>query len=311
MAAIRYLVPYQVDLFHTEDETEQRIMNTFYLKSDVQTTTPPAYGLPILGSGSTATMLSNVNSLWAAGPLTELSAHAEFLGSRCRAMLGYAYPTALRAISSASIVGSIVMLTTSTPHGFSTGNIVLIANATGTMPLNGSWMATVIDNLTFSITGPTPGTYLGGGTVQSATGQVSFVYGDNDELVDSANGGVVGQMLPAYVSVDVRRINSGVGRSYRSRIGFGPIGEASQSGGKLEPGSQASIDAAFATFINIGNGGTDATSNKMNHYALSKQRAFIAANPFIQSAGFTAPVQSFSARLNLGSQNSRKARSGA
>lgn len=310
MAAIRYLQPYQVDLFHTEDVTNQRIMNTFWMKTGVQAVSPPAFGAPIPGPSSTTSFATNINTAWIAGPLTALSVNAEYLGCRVRAIMGYAYTTPLRGIQSATIVGSNVILTTSSPHGFSGGEIVLIAGSTGTMGLNGSWNVTVVDAVTFTVTGPTPGTYLGGATAQRISGDMQFTYLDNEEVPDSSPGIITGDMLPAYCSADVRRINGGTGRAFRSRIGFGPLGELQQAGGVLTTGAQTVINNAFNTgFNSIVNDGSDGSSGLMFHYALSKYWAVLTATPFTQSFSFMAPVSSFACRLNLGSQVSRKARS--
>jgi hypothetical protein len=60
-----------------------------------------------------------------------------------------------------------IVITTATPHGYSTGDVVTIADVTGNTPANGTWTITVTGPTTFKLngtagTGTTP--YAGGGS---------------------------------------------------------------------------------------------------------------------------------------------------
>jgi hypothetical protein len=307
MPAIKNLLPYQLDMFGTEDETNQIVMSTFYIKNNLPTATL-TYGQVLPGSATSATLLSAVNLSWALNVCTVLSAHYTFTGSRLRAIVGYSYSTPLIGITAASISGSVAFVTTSRPHGFTSGQSVLIAGVTGFTGLSGSFVATVVDAITFSVPGVFGGTYTGNGYVQLIQGSVSLTYADKDELPDTVIGSVTGDMLPAYVSADVRRINSGIGRGFRSRVGLGTLGESQQAGGRLSGSAITDIDAGMNAFTVFDNGSSDASAKYMNHFALSRYWAVLTATPFTQSFSYMAPVSLFSVRELTGSQNSRKGR---
>lgn len=77
--------------------------------------------------------------------------------------------TATASINDATNASPIV-ITTSTAHGRSTGNIVTISSVGGNTAANGTWAITVLTATTFSLTGSTGnGAYTSGGTMSVAT----------------------------------------------------------------------------------------------------------------------------------------------
>ncbi len=76
---------------------------------------------------------------------------------------------------------SPIAITTSTAHGYSTNDSVLIQNVLGTDASNGVWQITVIDSTHFSLVNSNGnGDYLGGGTVVKPTASPIVVTGCSD-----------------------------------------------------------------------------------------------------------------------------------
>ena len=72
MAALLYLVPYEVQITAHDVETLRPCGNKHYLKTALATV-PPAYGTAIPGSGSTATLLANFWTNYQAFMATSMS----------------------------------------------------------------------------------------------------------------------------------------------------------------------------------------------------------------------------------------------
>jgi hypothetical protein len=86
------------------------------------------------------------------------------------------------AINYLSIVGGAlnqapIVINTTQPHGFSTGDTVTIANVLGNTAANGTWTITLVDQANFSLNGSTGnGTYTGGGTATKVSSGVGQTY---------------------------------------------------------------------------------------------------------------------------------------
>jgi phage-related protein len=79
-------------------------------------------------------------------------------------------------VSNATFASPIVV-TTSTPHGLTSGNIVTLNGVIGNLNANGTWVITVINTTSFSLGSTGNGAYVAGGAVLSPDSQF---YTDSD-----------------------------------------------------------------------------------------------------------------------------------
>lgn len=312
MAVIRYLVPYQLDVIARDLTSNKPIQNTFYLKTGIQSVSPPSYGAPIAGGGNQNTLLASFVANWEANIMPLLSVKYVTPTYRIRAILGKQYASPVLPIAGL-VPGNPVSVSTSGPHNLSTGNTVFLAGVGTPGTVNGNWVITVLSPTTFTLDGSNiAGSWSNNGIVQMVTGRLQFLYDDLAETNTGAVGGIAGDALPSFCSVDVRRINSYTGRHFRSRWGMGIIGEADQLNGTLTGAAITALVAALGpTTFNAGypNGGTDSGgSGDSRHYVVSRAVALSQASPFTVSNTFSAPVDQFIFRARLGSQVSRKGR---
>jgi len=310
MADVRYLVPYQVDVIAKDATTSKPIQNTFYFKTGLASSSPPIYGAPVAGSSSQVTLLTSFITNWEANIVPLLSDRWELPTYRIRAILGKQYASPTLAISAVSL-GTPVTISTSGPHGYASGEQVSVQGVTTPAAINGNWVITVTSTTSFTLDGSSvAGSWSNNGTVQLVTGRLQFLYADLYETNTAATGGVTGDALPPYVSIDVRRINDYTGRHFRSRFGLGLIGEADQTNGALTNAAVTALSGGLSSFIAAySNGGSDTGfSGDSRHYVLSRAVALSQASPYTSSNGFTAPVTAFLFRTRLGSQVSRKGR---
>jgi len=310
MANVQYRVPYQIAVRAHDLGSGKSIVNLFYARCNVQTGTPPAYGAAIAGGGSTATTLANFVTLFA-GLRALLNENYETIAYVMRPVLGKKYSTVSRGI--AGLTSSLLIrVSTGTPHGLLTGDIVFIYGVTTPAGANGQWVVTVISPTSFDLVGSTPGAvWSGDGYWQLASGINDLLFGDSTEVTSADPGGTSGDALPLIATASVRRINAGVGRHFRSRFSLSPWSESDQVNGRFTTAQLAVIQAALATFAAAAswqNGGTDASSKFMEHIAFSQQIALGLASPFTSADAFTRTVNSMSAQPNLGSLVRRKPR---
>lgn len=118
--------------------------------------------------------VDNKNNLWADGMCYDDG--GEYIND---AVIEFSFgdPLTTKAITNASNTSPIVI--TSTAHGRSTGDIVVVANVKGNEGANGTWVITAIDANTFSLDGSvTSGVYVRGGNWWlGLTGGVSLAAG--------------------------------------------------------------------------------------------------------------------------------------
>jgi len=307
MASIRYLVPYQVDILANDSTTGNRIGNTLYYICNPQTTSPPAYGAAIAGSGSTTTLLTSIDTAWTALVLATLSNTYVGVEMTMQAIIGYGYSTPFLSISALIVGPTLTTIQTSTPHGLSAGDFVSINGVTGTTGVNGTWNVGVLNLFQFTISYNTAGTWTGGGSVQLVQGRQNFLYADKEVKTTTAIGGVSGDALPMFVDVDVRRINPGVGKSFRSRIAMCPVPESQTAFGALDGTAMTTWTTALAAFnVGLDNGGSDTTSKFSYCSVVSRKLASSFPSPFTFSTGWTQYCSLLAQHANLGSQNNRK-----
>jgi len=307
-AAIKYLVPYEVKIFGGDLTTNKRIGNTFYLQSNLQSVGTPAYGAPIAGFGDTDTLLANFKTAWNTVMTACLSEKYTVFEYQLRTMLGRGYQTPSIGIG-ALITGALVTsIQTATPHGLTSGEAVFISGVTTPPEANGFHLVNVITSTLFTIPVTTTGVWSTNGVVQSAVGDIKFIYGDLTILADTAVGGKAGDALPIFSDVSVRRINPGTGKNWRSRVGVAIVSEADNDYGALKTSALATWTTTFNTFATtpILNGGTDATSSQMGPVVVSKALAMTVTNPFISAAGWVQTCTDMVPHQRLGSQIQRK-----
>jgi hypothetical protein len=308
-SSIRYRVPYEIAVKALDASTGKRLINIFYVRSQLQTVAPPAYGFPIAGSGSTLTLVSAFAGTWrvfAAAVLNERYNASEYI---MRAIVGKRFGTPLFPIA-ALVTGTPVTVQTGVSHGFSTGNTVIVAGVTVPGSANATWVITVLNSTTFTLNGSNiAGVWSGDGTVQRVQGQVQLLYADTEIITTSDPGGVLGDALPLFATSSIRRLNSGVGRQFRSRFSLSPMSEADVVNGGFTAAQKAvMVTALNGLNVSYANGGTDATSGNSNQVAFAKSVALTLPSPFGQSDTFTALISSYQQQRNTGSLTRRKPR---
>lgn len=311
MAQIRYRVPYQVDVDAYDLTSSKKIGNTLYLASGVQTAPEPSYNSPIMGGGSTATLLASFKTRWEVLVNGVLSTKYQLRGYTMRAITGYGYNTPQRVINGLVVNATTITIQTSVPHGFTPTSVIRIQGVTIPAAANGTFTPTILNPTQFTIPVTTTGIWSNDGTAQIVFGRMGFLYSDKEELASSATGGVSGDALPIYCDVDVRRLNAGVGKSFRSRFAASPIGEADNDFGKLNSTAIVTWAAALLAFnVGMSNGGTDSGGSEVSYnQAVSRKIASQQPLPFTGAPGiWSFFVSSMVAHVRLGSQNQRKPR---
>jgi hypothetical protein len=308
MAAIRYQVPYQVTVVARDAGSGKSVTNSFYFRCGPQVTSTPAYGGVILGPSSTATFLANFRTAFAA-VLARLNANYRTIEYNTVSLLGKRFSSPLFPIL-AEVNGPPVAISTPFPHGFVTGQSVIVAGVTTPPGVNGNWVITVISPTAFQLIGAiAAGAWSGDGTVQRIAGSVEFLAADKEVLVGVDAGLVAGDALPLFATSSVRRLNAGVGRQFRSRFSLSPMSEADGVDGAFTGTQQALMVTALTNFmVPVANGGSDATSGLMYHSAVSRRAAFALSSPFVESYLWCVTLASMVQQPNQGSLVRRKPR---
>jgi hypothetical protein len=224
---VRNLVPYEV-VFKAEDLASGKpISNTRYVRSD---DSGGPYGADIAGSDIT-TFLTAMLTQWTTGAtsmLDNLSANYSMISITARAIMGHGYPSAELACG-ATLGATTVTFTTASPNLLAPGDIVLVSGFTSPVDLNQSYeVQSIIDAFSFVVNNATVGPVVGTGTVQLARGRHTFRYVDSVEIFDASVGQVAGDALPLFNDYSIRRINTGVGRNWKSRISVAIVAEDDQ-----------------------------------------------------------------------------------
>lgn len=307
-SSIRYLVPYQIDVLGKDLTTNKRIGNTFYVRNQLQSVSPPAYGAPIAGSGDTATLLTQFANAWEVMITAVLSTKFQMVSYTMRAMMGWGYGTPVIGINALITGGLNTVIQTGTPHGLVTGNAARITGVTAPSGANGIWNVSVVSPTQLTIPVATTGAWSNNGSIQSASGRQNWQYADQEVKQSTATGGVTGDALPIFSDVSVRRINSGVGKNFRSRVSMAPVGESMNDFGKLTTAALAIWVAELVTFTTFyDNGGSENPgSGQSYNIAVSKQLASTVGSPFTESMSWGKGVTAMLPRTYLGSMLKRK-----
>lgn len=310
MAEIRYRWVYEVKIKASDQKSGKLISNILYYRNQVDTGF--AYGDPIPGS-SDAVFINSVQANFATGsPLTVDILSENYVTSefQSRGIYGRAYPQPTLAITSLAPGLTSSIITTSVAHGFSVGDNVSIQGVTGPSGVNGSWNVTQVDTPTqFRIGFVFSGSWTGDGAVQLAAGPQEFTYMDNFVEAEAIDGDIAGEAVPLFSDASIRRINTGVGRNWKSRLSMAPIAETSQLNGKFTT-AFATIFGTWSTRMMTAalNAATTNPSNRMMLVAVSKKIAMAQPTPFTTSDKFAQDVTSLVLQPNLGSLVRRKPR---
>lgn len=301
---IRNLVPYHCRINAVDTNSGKKLSNTFYMRNTIPT---GAYGSALTGS-DLATLEDSLFHKWfdTVNPVMNLMPEAYMLTDlTLQAIIGKEYPTPVLAITNMTTTLTETVINTATPHGFSTGNQVIINNVISPADANGSFFVSAVDNpTTFRRLGVISAAWGGFGFVQLIRGNMQWFFADR--LVVAHND--VGQLgieetIPLFSGISMRRLNLGVGRNFKSRISIAPIAEIQNENGRLEPTALTNWTTAGASLNATLSGGGGWT---MEQLAVSKQLSFLLTSPFNESDSWTKPVTAFLPQPNMGSFIKRK-----
>lgn len=298
MAEILRRVPYEVLMLARDAKSGERISNTLYYATAGAGTYAGA-----LGGSNNATILAAIIARWTGSVVPVLSVNYVMVSARMRAIIGWKFPSPQVVVVGVTPGLTFTSIATAGSHGLTTGDAVSIQGTAGVPGLNAYWVGiTVTSPTTFTIPVSLAGALSVFGTVQQVAGEQELTYRDNLEIVDTTVGGIAGEAIPLYCAASVRRLNSGVGRNWRSRISLSPLGESQNENGKFS----AAAFATFETAINaLNNQETDGVAI-MFPSVISRTLAFQEATPFTDELPWQEFVSDHAARQNLGSMVSRK-----
>jgi len=301
---MRRQTPYQVDIKANDLSSGKAITNILYYVND----DTGAHGSTLAGTDE-ATFLGNVQANWETFILPVLSVNYSAPTYRARAITGWRWPSPYVDVIGYSAGLTFFSVTTGSPHGLVDHQSVSITGTAGVTGLNAAWSdITVVSPTSFTVDTPTPppGALTVIGKVQAIAGTREFVYEDNAEIATSAAvGSIAGDAVPLFVAASVRRINPGIGRSWRSHISLGPLGESQVENGRFGNAAFATFETAIDnlnTVLSIGGGFT------IKPAIVSRKVAFTIQTPFPLMDDWVQLVSDFATRKNLGSIVSRKPR---
>lgn len=308
MAAIRYAVPYEINVFAKDNASGRAISNKHYYICGQQLVNPPPFGSAIAGSGSTTTALNNFGILYQASIVLGLNHNYTMISYVMQAILGKRYSSPLFPIQGVA-VGTPTTLTTASPHGLITGQQIVIYGVTSPAVVNAVWVVDVIGPYSFSLRGSSlQGPWSGDGMMQKVQGSWEFLYADKETSIANLQPGlIVGDALPLFCTGSVRRLNAGIGRAFRSRFSLSPMSESDS----IDGGFTSTVLIAWSGRLNnfragFANGGTDSGSGLMVPVALSHKAAFAQPSPFTSNTAFTAAITGYRLQQNTGSLVRRK-----
>jgi len=293
---------YETTIAAADARSGKPIVNILYFLVDDSGTGTGAY---IAGSDAD-TFLTNIKDAWEGNILPVLSVNYVTPSYRNRAIIGWKWPTPFVAVVGATPALTFTSVTTGSAHGLANGDAVSIQNTVGITGLNGVHSPiTVTSATTFTIPIALTGSLSVIGDAQKVAGKQELHYVDNIETTGLGVGGKTGEAIPLFCTASTRRINPGVGRHWKSHIALGPLAESQVKDGKFESTAFTAFQGAllsFMTAIGIGGGGPSA-----NHFVISKALAFTLPSDLLPTVPLWAlQVTAFDARLNMGSQISRK-----
>jgi len=308
MPLVKYRVPYELSVKAADIGSGKTSTNLYYLRTAFATGSF-SYGDGLPGS-DTNTLLTNVAGSYILNIIPFMNANYKMVSFTLRSILGKQYRTPFNNIV-ALIPGAPIEIASMFPHGLTTGDYVYVRGVTSPPGANGVRKVHVINALRFTLDGSNDALgWSNDGEFQSASGAFQFSYGDTTTVLNSTVGGVVGDAMPLFSTASVRRLNAGVGKSFRSRVSLSPLSEADQKDGALVAGTVTAINAGFLAFGSTGftNGATDITAGLSFHVAVSKKIAVTLPLVFPSDQPWTSGGVVFRVQPNMGSMLRRKPR---
>lgn len=307
---VRNQVPYEVRIKGRDLATGKNVGSRHYLKN-AAFTGMPAYGAD-LGNGATTTaLLASFQSNFEATLLPLLSIQAKVDSYEMRSIVGAGFASPQVSITAMGSSLTETFITTATPHGLNNGDSAFVSGIVTPILANGLWVnVTKVSNVEFKASYLfTPAwTYTGPGKVQKVAGSMSWLYGDLETLTSTAIGGISGDSVATFADASIRRLNAGVGRSFRSRFSLAPIGETSVQDGAFTSAAKTAWATALATFAAGINNGGSGPGNSSYPCIASKKISFGTASPFVESASWAPFTTGMTLHTYMGSQTKRKPR---
>lgn len=302
--ALKNLCIYAAKIDAVDLSSGKFLSNTLYYRNRVDTGS--GYGVDIAGTTDTA-LEDAIFHKWydTVNPVMDrLPASYQLRQLTLQRLYGWGYGTPISVIVGAVGTLTNIHVFTAAPHGLRDGQTVQITGVVGMTDLNRMFLAiSVVGPTEFVVDITTTQTYTSGGQVQRTNRSLQLLYADklivpHDEVGNSTEVDI----LPLFTDVSMRRLNTGVGKNFRSRISIAPIPESDQKNGSLLP-------TPYAAWLTIGtslaatllSGGVDFVP-----YAVSKKLALADTTPFSSSATWSRPVTSYAPQRNMGSFTKRK-----
>jgi len=309
-APIRFKVPYRVTAKAHDAASHKPISNAFYYKSAASAGPSPAYGAPLDGPSDTVTFASSFITAYA--DIRDLL-NTNYVMDEVvvQAIIGKKYKSPATGIVALLSTLSGITVATGLPHGFTTGDLVNIFGVNTPAVANGVWSVTVINPTLFALAGSVPfSTWSGDGFWQEASGDLELMFADTTTVATVLAGTVVDEALPLFSAASVRRLNTGTGRHFRSRLSFSPMSEEDNEDGSWEAATRTAWATGLAAFLAavVDNGSTDAGQKVMLDLVMSPSIALGLASPFAQSDTWTSLITSMVLQRNSGSLVKRKPR---
>ena len=305
MPQVRYRVPYEVSVNAVDLGSGKPSRNLYYFRTAFSTGVF-AYGDPLPGS-DVATALAAIATNYGATIIPVLNHNYSLLSLVMRSILGKQYRTPFFPLA-AVVPGAPISCSTMIPHGFVTGQFVYVRGVTSPPGANGVRKIVVTSPTSFDLVGSNDALpWSNDGEVQLASGPFTFAYGDTTSSPQAVVGGVAGDAMPMFSTGSVRRLNVGVGKSFRSRVSLSPFSESDNTDGRFVPARVTAINAAFAAFnIAYSNGAADLTAKYMSNVVVSKKIAQTLPLTFPSDQPWTSGGVTFSLQPNFGSLLRRK-----
>lgn len=308
MAEILSRVPYMVTLSGSDRASGKPIRNILYYRNGASVS-GVLYGQPQVGTSQDyflTALLAKINTYWA--PVQP--DNVRWSNLRMEALIGRQFVTPQVGISAVAFGATVAVIATTGPHGLTDGGVANITGITTPAALNGSRVAEVVDANIFEV--PYAGTppWSGDGAVQTTGGTQEWILAARFEKNFTVDGSVNADALPLFSTASVRRLNSGVGRAWRSRISVSPLPETHWTDGTMQaagvtPWNDWQTQMLIPVFAVAG--ATNA-EDKMYPCAVARSVAFTLASPFVASDTWCRDVTAWDVRENNGSLIRRKPR---
>jgi len=308
-ATVKYLSVYETTIKAVDKKSGKAIVNVLHYRTNIETSSPPAYGAATAGPSDLDTFLTNLNTSWRDNVLPLLSVNYGAYSIAAKQITGWTTGSTASPVYGASN-STPIEINAGSGHNIRTGDQVVVSGALGNTAANGTFTVTRTGDAFFTLNGSVGnGTYTGGGSFVRLNTGIRLTYGDTAVLDDAntTSPGTGTEACPLFDSLSVRKITALAGRNWRGGIRFAPIAESSQENGRFTTAAQASNVAGMVDFLTdtLATGGTG-LAGFMSQMLFSRNLAILSATPFTQSSSYSSLVTNLLPRINLGSVLKRK-----